>query len=135
MKLDENLVNAAIDFVLKRFPKDQAWEGAAAMYTEDGTILISTAPECINDSVSLCHETGAICEAHKLNKRVTATVCVSRDDKGNFIILTPCGVCQERLMFWGPSVQAAVPNENDSTKWDVKTLGEIQPYYWRNILN
>ena len=134
MKLDQTLVNAAIDFVKNRFPRDEPWEGASAMYTDDGSILISTAPETVNDSVSLCHEAGAICEAYKLNKNIVATVCVSRDDKGNFVILTPCGVCQERLMYWGPNVQAAVPDESDSTKWEVKTLAEIQPYYWGKVL-
>jgi cytidine deaminase len=130
MKIDETLVTAAIDFIKSRFP-NKPWAGAAAMYTLDGDILISTAPEAVNASVELCHETGAICEAHKLGKMVTATVCVSRDDKGLFQILTPCGVCQERLMVWGDQVEAAVPNENDSTKWQAKTLKEIQPYYWR----
>jgi cytidine deaminase len=134
MKVDQKLVNAAIEFVKNRFPGNQPFEGAAAMYTDDGSILISSAPETINSSVSLCHETGAICEAYKLNKRITATVCVSRDEKGNFIILTPCGVCQERLMYWGADVQAAVPSDLDSTQWIAKTLGEIQPYYWAKVL-
>ena len=99
-EVDQKLVDTAISFVQKRFPTEP-WAGAAAMYTNDGQILISTSPECVNDSVSLCHETGAICEAHKLDKKVTASVCVSRDDQGRFHILTPCGVCQERLYVWG----------------------------------
>jgi cytidine deaminase len=130
MKLDEKLVNAARSFVQTRFP-NEAWAGAAAMYLDDGSILISTAPDVVSASVELCHETGAICEAFKLSKRVTATVCVSRDPKGTFHILTPCGVCQERLMTWGDRVEAAVPDESDSTKWTTRTLKEIQPYYWR----
>lgn len=130
MNLDSKLVEAVKAFIQSRFP-DESWVGAAAMYTEDGKILISTAPEAVNASVELCHETGAICEAHKLNKRVSATVCVSRDDKGLYQILSPCGVCQERLLYWGPNVQSAVPNATDSTKWEMKTLGELQPYYWR----
>jgi cytidine deaminase len=130
MKLDSKLVDAAILFVQSRFPKG-AWAGAAAMYTQDGQLLISTAPEAVNPSVELCHETGAICEAHKLNKKITATVCVSRDENGNFQILTPCGVCQERLLVWGYEVEAAVPTDCDSTKWEMKTLKELQPYYWR----
>jgi cytidine deaminase len=132
MKLDSKLVEAAISYVKSRFPTEE-WAGAAAMYTEDGTILISTAPSAVNPSVELCHEVGAICEAHKLAKRVTATVCVSRDEKGQFQILTPCGVCQERLLVWGKDVEAAVPVEGKSMEWQVKTLGEIQPYYWRKI--
>lgn len=80
MKVDQKLIQAAIDFVNKRFPSGV--EGAAAVYLEDGQILISTAPAVDNDSVSLCHETGAICEAYKLNKKITASVCVSRDERG-----------------------------------------------------
>lgn len=131
MKIDSKLVDAAKTFVKARF-SDESWAGAAAMYTEDGQILISTAPAVVNPSVELCHEAGAICEAYKLNKKITATVCVSRDDKGAFHILTPCGVCQERLFFWGADVEAAVPLETDSAKWQIKTLAELQPYYWRN---
>ncbi len=133
MKLDDRLVRAAIDFVERRFPNEE-WAGAAALYTEDGQILISTAPAALNPSVELCHEVGAICEAHKLGKTVTATVCVSRDEQKCFQILTPCGVCQERFMAWGAEVEAAVPRTDDSTKWQMKKLGELQPYYWRNSL-
>ena len=130
MRLDQKLVDTAISFVQKRFPTEP-WAGAAAMYTNDGQILISTSPECVNDSVSLCHETGAICEAHKLDKKVTASVCVSRDDQGRFHILTPCGVCQERLYVWGDNVEVAAPIDSDSTQWQMKLLKEVQPFYWR----
>jgi len=64
-------------------------------------------------------------------KKITATICVSRDDKGQVHVLTPCGVCQERLFTWGGNIEAAVPMDDDSTKWQVKTLSELQPYYWR----
>ena len=130
MKLDSILVEAAKTFIQTRFPSE-SWAGAAAMYTEDGTLLVSTAPGVVSSSVELCHEVGAICEAYKLDKKVTATVCISRDDKGMFHILTPCGVCQERLMYWGDEIEAAVPQSLDSTKWEVRKLKELQPYYWR----
>jgi cytidine deaminase len=130
VKLDSKLVDAAIAFIDKRFPAN-TWAGAAAAYIEDGQILISTAPLMVNSSVDLCHEVGNICEAFKQDQRITATVCVSRDDKGQFHILTPRGVCQERLFTWGGDIQAAVPADDDSTKWRVKTLNELQPYYWR----
>lgn len=131
MKLDAKLVAAAKEYIEKRFP-DQSWAGAAAMYTDDGSLLVSTAPGVVSASVELCHEVGAICDAYKLNQKVTATVCVSRDDKGEFHILTPCGVCQERLMFWGDEIECAVPSPQDSTKWEVRRLKDLQPYYWRN---
>ncbi len=131
MKLDEKLVRAAIDFAKKRFSPDMPGAGAAAMYTEDGQLLLSTSPDVVNSSVELCHEVGAICEAFKLNKKITATVCVSRDEAGKFHILTPCGVCQERLFAWGNTIEAAVPHDEDSSKWQMKTLQELQPFYWR----
>lgn len=50
--------------------------------------------------MKLCMETGAILEAHKLNTKVTHTICVAREDENSeFTILTPCGVCQERLFY------------------------------------
>lgn len=130
MGLDSKLVEATKAFIQSRFPGD-GWAGAAGMYTEDGEILISTAPDVVNASVELCHETGAFCEAYKRNKKVIASVCVSRDDKGLFHILTPCGVCQERLMVYGDEVEVAVPLDDNSTKWSAKKLKEVQPFYWR----
>ena len=43
-------------------------------------------------------------------------------------VLSPCGVCQERLFYWGPKVQCAITN----AKQDIifKPLKELQPYHW-----
>jgi cytidine deaminase len=130
MHLDQRLVDAAIDFTNTRFP-GEAYEGAAAMYTADGDILISTALDVANDSVAICHETGAFCEAYAKNKRITATVCVTRDEEGRFLILGLCGVCQERMWYWGGDVEVAVPLEDDNTKWRSVMLKEMDPFYWR----
>ena len=132
MKLDEHLIQACKDFIAERFPSTDV-EGAAAMYTEDGQILISTAPEVINAGTNLCHEVGAICEAYKLNKTVTASACVSRDEDGAYLILTPCGICQERLYIWGGDLEVAVPAAGDPTQWEMKLLKEVQPYYWAKL--
>lgn len=132
MKLDQTLVDAAVELAKSRWPN--SWAGAAAMYTENGNILTSVFAESPNDAAGLCHETGAICEAHKLNARVTASVCVSRETENDpFVILTACGVCQERLAFWGGDVEIAVPDPDDPTSWQPKTLREVQPYYWLNV--
>jgi cytidine deaminase len=101
------------------------------MYSEDGEILISTALAVPHDSVALCHEVGAMCEAYAKNKRVTATVCVARNQTGAFVILSPCGVCQERLWQWGGDVQAAVPLDDDTTRWKAVLLKDLTPHYWR----
>ena len=112
MRLDQRLVDAAISFVEQRFP-GQPYEGAAAMYTSDGDILISTALAVRNDSVALCHEVGAMCEAYARRKTITATVCVSREPDQRFIIFPLCGVCLERMWLWGGNVEIAVPLESD----------------------
>ncbi|CAA9555820.1 MAG: blasticidin S deaminase, putative [uncultured Truepera sp.] len=103
MQVDQRLVAAAIKPALERWPNEEA--GAAAAHTTDGRILTSVYVETPNSVVNLCHETGAICEAHKLNVAIAASVCVSRETKDvPFLILTPCGVCQERLAYWGGDV-------------------------------
>jgi cytidine deaminase len=131
MKLDQKLVDAAIAQALTRFPNDSA--GAAAIYTSDGQMFTSVGFDSPNDAANLCHEAGAYCEAFRLNLQVTASVCVSRESAdAPFIILAPCGSCQERLATWGRDVEVGVPAPGDSTKWEGKRLRDVQPYYWRN---
>ena len=129
-QLDQRLMDAAIDFVERRFP-GEPWAGAAAMYLDDGGMLISTAPDVVNDAVALCHEVGAMCEAYARGRKIVATICVSRAEDGRFVILPACGVCQERLWYWGGDIQVAVPLPEDDTRWRAVTLSEMAPHYWR----
>ena len=127
--LDQQLLDAAISLLESRFSGKEGI--VAAMYTEDREILTSVFFEPKWGSAMLCAEAGAICEAEKLNKKIIASVCVSRlNGNSPIVILTPCGICQERLFHFGSNVEVAVPNENDPTKWQVKTLAEVQPFYW-----
>ena len=127
MDIENALYEAAIQLIIKRYPK--GWGGAAAMYTKDGQILTSVAPDVLNASTELCMETGAILEAHKLDTSVTHSVCIAREDENApFKILTPCGTCQERLVYWGSTVKAAVTTKNNDLLF--KTLEELQPYHW-----
>lgn len=127
MNIEQMLYQAATELIEKRYPA--GWGGAAAMHTTDGEMLTSVAPEVINASTELCIETGAILEAHKLNTKITHSICVVRDDESKeFKVLTPCGVCQERLLYWGRNVKVAVSNHNKSLLF--KTLEEVQPYHW-----
>lgn len=127
MNIEKQLFQAAVELIEKRYPT--GWGGAAAMLTDQGSILTSVAPEVINDSTELCMETGGICEAHKLNEKVTHTICVVRDnEKSNYKVLTPCGICQERLFYWGDQVKAAIFTVSGELVF--KKLCEIQPYHW-----
>lgn len=63
--------------------------------------------------------------------RVTHCLCVVRDDeKSPFKVLSPCGVCQERLRFWGTNVKVGVTTNDNTIKFVL--LEELQPYHWTN---
>ncbi|QKY69329.1 cytidine deaminase [Lentibacillus sp. CBA3610] len=127
MDIEKKLYDSAIELIKEKYPSD--WGGAASMALEDGTILTSIAPKVIVASTELCIETGAILEAHKLGKKVTHSICVVRDDEhSEFKVLSPCGVCQERLIYWGPDVKVAVSLPGKDIVF--KTLSEVQPYHW-----
>ncbi|MFJ6413506.1 cytidine deaminase [Terribacillus saccharophilus] len=121
------LYEAAIQLIQKRYPS--GWGGAAAMRTSEGVVLTSVAPEVLNAATELCMEVGSILEAHKLQTSVTHSICVTRDDENSsFKVLTPCGICQERLLYWGRDVQVAVTHEENKVKY--VSLQELQPFHW-----
>jgi len=128
--IEKTLYGAAVALIEKRYPT--GWGGAAAAYTNNGSILTSVAPDIINASTELCIETGVILEAHKLNVRITDIICVVRDNENlEYKVLAPCGICQERLFYWGSQVRAAITNENG--KIEIKTLEELQPFHWYKV--
>jgi cytidine deaminase len=133
MAVDQELVDAAASLADARLPGEE-WAGAAALRLDDGSILTSMAPRAVNPAVELCHETGALCEAFRLDRTVVASVCVIRSDQlGAFWILTPCGVCQERLFAHGPAVAVAVPEPEDPRRWQSLRLDEVQPPWWGRV--
>ena len=127
MNIEQTLYDTAVDFIKNRYPT--GWGGAAVIHTDDNRFLISVAIDVFNASAELCIETGAICEAHKWNVGVTHCICVVRDDEhSEFKVLTPCGICQERLRFWGEDVLVGVTTNDKFLKF--VRLGELMPYYW-----
>jgi cytidine deaminase len=86
------------------------------------------------DSACLCAETGAICEAHKLNERAIASACIHwKADTQVIKILPACGICQERLAFWGLDVEIAVPQNEAEEAWQFLTLRQLRPFYWNDV--
>ena len=127
MTIENNLYVAAKELADKRYP--EGWGGAAAIHTETGKIITSIAPDVKNESLNLCMEVGAYLEAHKLNEKVTHSLCLYRESEDDeYIILSPCGVCQERLVHWGGDVLAAISNEKNELIF--KTIRELQPHHW-----
>ncbi|CAH6802627.1 cytidine deaminase [Vibrio sp. IB15] len=124
---EQGLYHAAVELIKKRYPR--GWGGAAAVRTETGKILTSIAPDTKNDALSLCMEVGAFLEAHKLNEKVTHSLCICREDESSeFLVLSPCGVCQERLVHWGGDVKAAISTKEN--KLVFKTIRELMPHHW-----
>ena len=127
LDVEQKMYNIAKKLIEKRYPV--GWGGVAVIHTEKDNYFSSVPIETANGSASLCIEVGAMCEAHKYNERVTHCLCVVRDDdKSSYKVLSPCGICQERLRFWGENVQVGVTTD-DGTILFVK-LKELQPYHW-----
>ncbi|EGR2428154.1 TPA: cytidine deaminase [Vibrio cholerae] len=125
--IEKDLYDAAAQLIVKRYPTGCG--GAAAVRTQSGKILTSVAPDVKNDALSLCMEVGAYLEAHKLNEVVTHSLCICREDEhGEFLVLSPCGICQERLVDWGGDVRAAISTEKNELVF--KTLRELMPHHW-----
>lgn len=132
MKLDQKLIDRAKATLEQRFPNDGGL--AAAAYTSDGDIYTSVVFDPDWGGGGLCAETGALLDIHKHNKQLSAIACITRlDGEHPFYIATPCGICQERIYYWGYDVEIAVPLLDDPTQWEAKTLREIQPYHWVKV--
>lgn len=131
-ELGKEMYDKAIAFIDRRYPT--GWGGCAVMRTEDGQFLTSVFLDSYNGAAGLCMETGAMCEAQKYNLKITHSLCVSRDSEAeNPVILTACGICQERLRYWGKDVKVAVSNPENEVIF--KTLGELNPNYWGDVFS
>lgn len=127
MSIEANLYQDAVALIEKRYPI--GWGGAAAVRLITGEILTSVAPEDNFDALSVCMELGSFLEAHKRNQSVSHSLCIFRDDEtSEFKVLSPCGICQERLRYWGPDVLVGVTNPQNALVF--KPLSELQPYHW-----
>jgi cytidine deaminase len=122
-------VDACRSLISDRFPDDQH-RGAAAMLLDDGTIVTGTSPDAANSSVDVCHETEPYCAAFRLGRSIVASVCLHREPGGRMVVLSPCGVCRERLAVHGPNVLVAVADVDDPTRVVWKTLKHALPDYW-----
>ncbi len=125
--IEEKMFQLATELIEKRYPT--GWGGAAVIRTKEDHYFTSVAIETANGSAVLCIEVGAMCEAHKYNEAVTHCLCVVRDDENApYKILSPCGICQERLRFWGEDVLVGVTTPDNELKF--VTLKEMNPFHW-----
>ena len=125
-------VETCRDLIEQRFPGAEE-RGATAMLLADGTILTGTAPDAVNPAVEVCHEIEPYAAAFRLNQEIVASVCLHRDKAGRFLVLSPCGVCRERLAVHGPDVLVGVAGGEDPTQVVWKPLHEVLPDYWMTV--
>lgn len=126
-EIEREMYRLAVELIERRYPK--GWGGAGVVHTAAGHYFTSVSIETANASAILCIETGAMLEAHKYNERVTHCMCLVREDENApFQVLSPCGICQERLRYWGEDVQVAVTTGTEEIKF--VELRELQPYHW-----
>ncbi|MDN5630946.1 cytidine deaminase [Glutamicibacter protophormiae] len=125
-------VDACRDLIEQRFPGAEE-RGAAAMLLADGAILTGTAPDAVNPAVEVCHEIEPYAAAFRLEQEIVASVCLHRDEKGRFLVLSPCGVCRERLAVHGPEVLVGVAGGEDPTQVVWKPVREVLPDYWMTV--
>ena len=137
--LNQSVIDAAIALADQCFPTGECI--VAAALTASGQILTSVHSPARVDSASLCAETGAICEAHKLQQQIVASVCLYRaGPEQPLCVLPACGICQERLAYWGLEVEIAVPNDNPegvagAPFWQARTLRQLRPFYWAECVD
>lgn len=127
--IEQEMYRRAVELIEKRYPT--GWGGAGVVHTAQGHYFTSVSIETANASAVLCIETGAMLEAHKANEQVTHCLCLVRESETSpFQVLSPCGLCQERLRYWGTKVRAAVTTPDGSLLF--VPLSELQPYHWSN---
>lgn len=127
LEIERTMYRKAVELIERRYPT--GWGGAGVVHTANGNYYTSVSIETANASAVICIETGAMLEAHKYGERVTHCMCLIRDDEHSpYRVLSPCGLCQERLRFWGTGVQVAVTTSEPELCF--VELRELQPYHW-----
>lgn len=117
----------AAELIAARYPT--GWGGAAVIRTAKNHFFTSVALETANGGAQLCIEVGAMCDAHKYKEQVTHCLCAVREhETAPLRVLSPCGICQERLRFWGTDILVAVTTENSALTF--VPLHELQPHHW-----
>ncbi len=130
--IEQTLYQAATQFIETRYPT--GWGGAAAVRLANGEILTSVSPEVHNDALALYMEVGALLEAYKREQNVTHSLCLYRESEGaDFRVLTPCGICQERLIYWGETVKVAISNPDNALIFT--ELKKLMPHHWSQVNN
>src|SRR5699024_3631931 len=130
----ERVVAASRELIETGFGGEPDYGGAAVLLGA-GSILTGTSPDFPNPSTTVCHETEPYLAAFRLNQPILASLCLHRTEDDYFVALSPCGICQERLMMHGPDPFVGVPEHEDSTQVRWIRLDKMMPYYWQRVFD
>lgn len=130
----ERLETACRELIATRFAGKRD-HGAAAVLLGNGSIITGTSPDFPNPSTTLCHETEPYLAAFRLHQSILASLCQHRALDGRFIVLSPCGICRERLIVHGADTLVGVPTPEDATQTQWIRLVDTLPYYWRSAFD
>lgn len=130
----ERLETACRELIETRFA-DKYDCGAAAVLVDDGSVLTGTSPDFPNPSTTVCHETEPYLAAFRLSKSILASLCLHRGLDDRYVVLSPCGICRERLIMHGADALVGVPAPKDATQIEWVRLEETLPYYWRSAFD
>ena len=126
---DLELLLSAARFAKQRYPDHCSVVSAARFDT--GSIYHGVWVDASVDAAALCAEAGPICRAHEEGRRIIAVVSIGWDAENKTATVLPsCGVCQERLAYFGLDVWIAVAGDMQSGSCDYRTLRSLRPNYW-----
>lgn len=127
---EEALYEAALALAKDQGARSSDGEGVgAAALADDGATLTGVWIDAMCDSACLCAETGPICEAHATGRQLTASICVRWIDGSGPTVLAACGVCQERLVFFGTNLLVGVMDTSERG-FRFVSLADLRPSPW-----
>lgn len=129
-EVERALYEAAVDVATGQAGHDADGEGVgAAGLTDEGAILTGVWIDAMVDSACLCAETGPISEAHRMGRKLTASICVRWTRSTGASVLAACGVCQERLAVFGSALLVGVA-DSDERGFRFESLAALRPSPW-----
>ena len=120
---DKELIQAAIK-TLDRLYKKGRHEVAAALRCKDGKVYTGIHIEAkYSGYADICGEVAAICVAVADGQSEFDTiVAVVKDEKGDYIILEPCGRCRDVISDFGMDINVIIGDINSPQKVKIEDL-------------
>lgn len=126
---DKELIQTALD-TLERLYKKGRYEVAAAVRTKDGKIYSGIHIEAkYSGYADVCGEVAAISVAvADRQSELDSIVAVAKNEKGEKVILEPCGRCRDVISDFGRDVNVIIGSLDNPTKIKIEELIPYKPF-------